>query len=326
MIRVAVDAMGGDHSPGVVVEGVSLLPPGEDVGILLVGDPDAIAACAPSDFPAEIIPATEVVEMCESPSVALKKKPNSSIAVCMRLVKEGRADAMVSMGNTGAVMAFALYLLQRIPGISRPAIAALIPSAKRPVLLLDVGANVDCKPNHLLQFGVMGSIYVEGVLGRENPRVGLLSIGSEAAKGNEVTLAARALFEAAPLNFGGHAEGNDVFSGEFDVVVCDGFVGNVVLKSGEGLAENIFGSFRHEIEKIESDSKDELRKVLHRAMMALDYSEYGGAPLLGMQGTCLVGHGRSSAKAICNAIRAARNASLHHVSDKIARTLEDIKR
>ncbi|MBE7559668.1 phosphate acyltransferase PlsX [bacterium] len=243
MVRIAVDAMGGDHSPAVVVEGIRLLPSGEDIAILLVGDPDAIAACDVAGLPVEVIPARDVVEMHESPSAALKKKPNSSIAVCMNLVKEGRADAAVSMGNTGAVMAFALFLLERVPGVSRPAIATVIPSPSKPTLLLDVGANVDCKPIHLAQFAVMGAIYMEEVLGRPNPTVGLLSIGSEASKGNETTIAARALLEGAPVNFAGHAEGNDIFAGAFDVVVCDGFVGNIVPSSAR--AWRTFSSGRH---------------------------------------------------------------------------------
>ena len=325
MVHVAVDAMGGDHSPAVVVEGIRMLAPDEEIGILLVGDPDAIGQYDLCGLPVEVVPAREVVEMHESPSAALKKKPNSSIAVCMNLVKEGRAQAAVSMGNTGAVMAFALFLLERVPGISRPAIATLIPSTQQPTLLLEVGANVDCKPIHLVQFAVMGSIYMQEVLGRKNPRVGLLTIGSEASKGNEVTIQARALLESAPIHFGGHAEGNDVFAGSFDVVVCDGFVGNVVLKFGEGLAENFFGAIHQQMNGVHAESQDDLRKVLRKVHAALDYSEYGGAPLLGLQGTCLVGHGRSSAKAIGNAIRFARNASLHDVSRKIADALQKLK-
>jgi phosphate acyltransferase len=325
LVRIAVDAMGGDHSPQVVVDGVNMLEQSEGIEVLLVGDPEAIDKCAPDGLRAEVVKSTQVVEGHDSPSFALKKKPDSSIAVGVNLVKQGRADGFVSMGNTGAVMASALFTWDRLPGISRPALTIMVPTHKQPTLLIDVGACVDCKPMQLVQFAIMGSVYAEEALGRTNPRVGLLSIGTEASKGNELVAETRPIMEAAPINFIGNVEGNQLSSGEVDVAVCDGFVGNSLLKFGEGLVETIFGFLFQYAKEEEIELDDHVKSMLWKSMARMDYTETGGAQLLGLQGACLIGHGRSSSKAVCNAIRTMANTTLHHVNDRIVQSLQKLE-
>lgn len=268
--------------------------------------------------------APEVVSMEDAPSVVLRKKRQSSIRLGMELQREGAVDAFVSAGNTGAVMAAALSTLGRIENISRPAIVTIFPTKKEPCLLLDVGANVDCKPRHLAQFAVMGHIYARDVLGREEPRIGLLSIGEERGKGNEVTVAAYRLLEESGLNFIGNVEGGDVLKGPADVIVSDGFVGNVVLKFGESFLDFLMEGVK---EQIRSSVVGRLgamlmRPALHAVRKRIDYQEYGGAPLLGVDGIVVIGHGGSSVKAYGNAIRVARLA----VERKLNRHIEDAVR
>jgi len=267
--------------------------------------------------------AEEVVGMSEQPHQALKKK-NSSIAVAARLVHEKAADAVVSPGNTGATMATCMVAWKRLPGISRPAIATLLPHPKRPCLLLDVGANVDCKGRHLLHFGIMGATYAQYVLYRRNPVVGLLSNGEEDCKGTEMVKEAGAFLRASTLTFGGNAEGRDLMRGTFDVVVCDGFVGNVVLKFGEGLAEFIMTNLKEEVRRslISKVGALTMLPALQRFKKQVDHAEYGGAPLLGLNGVCIICHGSSRAKAIRNAIRVASEQVSLKVNKHILEVLE----
>lgn len=317
--RIALDGMGGDFSPGSVVEGVRLLEDSFEGRLIIVGRRDEIEACGPLPKCAEIVQADDVVSMHEPPSLALRKKRNSSLAVAVGLVREQRADAVISAGNTGAFMGFSVTLLGRQEGIARPAIATLMPTMKDPCVVLDVGANVDCKPDFLLDFGVMGKVYAEKVLGRPQPRIGLLSIGEEEGKGNELTQAAKELLQNAPLNFVGNVEGRDIPLGAVDVVVCDGFVGNVILKFGEGLCEMIFRQLKAEDQSLDHPEKGNtpLGRAFRRLAAKTDYSEYGGAPLLGVNGICIVCHGKSSPKAIANAIRTAARSIEFGVKESI---------
>ena len=309
-MRIAVDAMGGDHAPGEIVKG-ALLAAQEGIGeIILVGDRAAIEKVwerPPHHLPVEIVHTDQSVSMEEAPALALRRKREASILLATRLVKEGRADAVVSAGSTGAQMAAALLVLGRCGKIQRPAIATPIPTLKGPKVLIDAGANVDCRPHNLYEFAHMGSLYADKILGIKNPRVGLLNVGSEPTKGNETTLAAYSLLKTAPLNFIGNVEGREVFSGEVDVIVCDGFVGNVLLKSGEGLAQAFFTMITQEIRKslMAQVGALLLLPTLKRLKKQVDYTEYGGAPLLGVKGISIVCHGSSNAQAIKNAIRTA---------------------
>lgn len=267
--------------------------------------------------------AEEVVGMSEQPHQALKKK-ESSIAVAAKLVFDKQADAVVSPGNTGATMATCMVAWKRLPGISRPAIATLLPHPKRPCLLLDVGANVDCKGRHLLHFAIMGSTYARYVLHRRNPRIGILSNGEEDCKGTEVVKEANAFLRASTLNFGGNAEGRDLMNGTFDVVVCDGFVGNVVLKFAEALAEFIMTNLKEEVRRNLVSKVGALTMIpaLQRFKKQVDHAEYGGAPLLGLNGVCIICHGSSRAKAIKNAIRVASEQVTLRVNHHILETLQ----
>ncbi len=313
-MRIAVDAMGCDHAPAAIVEGAVLSTECLDAEIRLVGDAAAIQAelarhRAP-DSRLSIEPARDVVAMHEAPTRALRQKPDSSLAVAVRLAAQGEADAVVSAGNTGAFMALATMGLRSIEGIERPAIAAVLPAATGQTVLIDAGANVCCKPRMLAQFGVMGSVYAQRVLGMEEPRVGLLNIGSEAVKGNETTKSAHALLESADLRFVGNVEGNDIFSGAVDVVVCDGFTGNVALKVAEGISALLVGMLRQELGNGARCRMGALLAgpALSRLRKRADYAEYGGALLLGVNGVCVIGHGRSGPKAIMNAIDVARRS------------------
>ena len=268
--------------------------------------------------------ASEVVEMDESPSTALRRKKDSSIRVGIDIVKRGEASAFVSAGNTGAVMATAMVILGNLPEVERPAIATVMPTLKGNCILLDVGANVDCKPRQLLEFAIMGNIYAKDILGKGKPRVGLLSIGEEETKGNELTKETyKALEEETSLIFAGMVEGRDLFSGNVDVVVCDGFTGNVALKFSEALAEMIGALLREEFSKTLASRLGYLlaRPAFERFRRRVDYSEYGGAPLLGVNGICIISHGRSTAKAIKNALRVAgecvHNRVLEHIREGV---------
>lgn len=311
-MKIAVDAMGGDFAPQEIVKGaVEAAKIYPQLGIILVGDPDKIkAAVLGGEMPANITihPASEVVEMDEHPASAVRKKKDSSIVVATRLVKEKEADAVVSAGSTGAQMAAALLGLGRIKGVERPAIATILPTLKSGKLMLDVGANPDASPEHLLQYGLMGSIYAEKILGIKNPRVGLLNIGAEETKGNQLTQAAYPLLKAAPINFVGNIEGRYVPYGQADVIVCEAFVGNVMLKMMEGLGSVLFEVIKEKITATTMRKlgaamvKPGLKEVAHM----LDYAEYGGAPLLGVNGISIICHGSSKARAITSAVRVAQ--------------------
>jgi len=311
-MKIALDAMGGDDAPAVTVRGALEAVDALGIHVILVGDEARIRAELGNriDDRISVRHASEVVGMEESPSVALRRKKDSSIRVAVNLVKGGEADAVVSAGNTGAAMATSLLFLGPSEGVDRPGIATVMPSAREPFVLIDAGATVDCKPIHLLQFGVMGDIYASMVLGRSKPKVGLLSIGEEASKGNELTKESFKLLSDSHLNFIGNVEGKDIFAGTVDVVVCDGFIGNVALKIGEGLVEAAVHMLRRELSH---SVLGKLGYVLLKAGLPefrkkLDYSEYGGAPLLGINGVCIISHGRSSSKAIRNAIAVAADA------------------
>jgi len=311
-MRIALDAMGGDFAPATNIDGaIEALNEYRDLSVILVGNETAIKAeldkkdCV--QLPISIRHASEVVEMEESPLMALRRKKDSSIRVAVNMVKAGEADAIISAGNSGVVMATALYVLGKLPGVERPAIAAIMPNLNDHFLLLDAGANVDCKPLHLYQFAVMGEAYARGILNIEKPRVGLLSIGEEDVKGNELTKEAFKLIKASNVNFIGNIEGQDMFSGEADVVVCDGFVGNIALKVSEGLAETIVEMLKREFrEKAQGEGDASVLKDVFKSFVKrTDYSEYGGAPLLGIGNPCIISHGRSTSKAIKNAIKVA---------------------
>ncbi|MBM3315558.1 phosphate acyltransferase PlsX, partial [candidate division WOR-3 bacterium] len=312
-MRVALDAMGSDAAPQVEMEGVELalreLP---DLQVALVGRPRIVEESKGrySDR-VEIIPAPDAVGMHEPPNEALKRRRNSSIAVCMDMHSQGKVDAVVSAGNTGAVMAFAVTRLGLIADIRRPALAVLFPRIKGSAVVIDVGANVDTKPFQLLQFAAMGATAASFFFRKANPSVGLLSIGHEDTKGNELTIAAHALLKASSLNFVGNVEGSHLVNGNVDVVVCDGFVGNTLLKYGEGLAETLRELLA---EYFESETKYRLRRwvsrpVLREFISRMDYQEHGGALMLGVKGAVVVGHGRSSPRAIMNALRTASQAA-----------------
>lgn len=323
--RIAIDAMGGDHAPAEIVAGALRAHEELDAEVILVGDPDQITTELKrhtSSQPMEIVPAEGVVEMEEEPLVALRRKPNASINVAMQLVKENRADAVVSAGHSGAAMAAALLRLGRLKGIERPAIAAVFPTlmAGKSVLILDVGANVDCRPQFLEQFAVMGSIYSQYVMGTEEPKVGLLNIGEESTKGNDVAIRAHQLLSENPhISFIGNAEGRDVLSGRFDVVVCDGFVGNVLLKFAEAVGDVLLQILRQELPRGMHGKLGTtlLKPNLRRIRQRIDHAEHGGALLLGVDGICIIGHGSSQAPTVFNAVRLAKEAVDHTVLDRI---------
>jgi glycerol-3-phosphate acyltransferase PlsX len=305
-MRIALDAMGTDSYPDVEVQGAvqALCEIPGDFRIVLVGDRQCIEASLETvaDYPRErleIVHATQRIEQCDPPAAAVRRKLDSSIAVGLRLHKEGGADAFVSAGSTGAVMAASLFILRPLPGVARPPIATLFPTATDPVVLLDSGANVDCKPMHLLQFAYLGSIYAREVLERAKPRVGLLNIGEEPEKGDELAVAAHHLLAQSSLNFIGNIEGRDIITGCSDVVVTDGFVGNVLLKFYESLSGPVSDLIRREM------LRSGVQLDLERILRPLDYAEYGGAPLLGVDGISIICHGGSSPQAIKNAIQIA---------------------
>ena len=312
-MKIALDAMGGDDAPASIVAGAVQAAKAYGIEIILVGNESAVrreVAChGGQDLPLSIVHAPQIVAMHESPSSVVRKKRNSSIWMAVDLVKQGKASAVISAGNTGATMATALFLLGPLRGVERPAIMTVLPTLKGVSLLLDVGANVDCKPHHLLQFAVMGHVYAERILGKPKPRIGLLSIGEEDTKGNEQTKEAFKMLKESPFNFIGNVEGRDVYLGSADVVVCDGFVGNIALKISEGLADTLLKLLKREISK---SLLGKLGYLLLRPSLAnfqrrIDYAEYGGAPLLGVNGVCIICHGRSSARAIKNAIKVSKD-------------------
>lgn len=315
MIRVALDAMGGDHAPRETVAGAVAAARAYGVEVALVGQTAAIEAelarHQTAGLALPVVEAPELIGMDEHAANAARRKPNSSIHVALRQVKDGQAVGMVSAGNSGAVMAAALFVLGRVPGIERPAIGTVLPTAAGRTLLIDAGANTDPKPGQLVQFGQMGAIYAERVLGIAGPRVGLLSNGEEAGKGNELVLATHPLLAASGLNFIGNVEGRDIPAGAVDVVVTDGFTGNVALKVSEGVSSLLFGLLRQELRGslVTKALAAGLRPAFRRVGARLDYREVGGAPLLGVEGITIIAHGRSDALAIQNAIRVAKEAA-----------------
>lgn len=331
-MRAAVDVMGGDRAPAAILKGCWEAAPLLDANdrILLVGDEAVIRAGLDASGldPArkelyQVVHAPEVIAMDDSPVEAIRAKPNSSIAVMCKLAAKGEADAVISAGNTGACVAAAQLRMRTLPGVSRPGIAVILPTFHGPVVICDVGANISPKPKHLQQYAIMAGVYGRAVCGIENPRVGLLSIGEEDAKGTTIVKDARKLMRDEPLiNFVGNVEGRDIFKGIVDVAVCDGFVGNVVLKLVEGMAEGLFQTIVSEVQEADPNLLDQLKHVLRKLHQKHDWQEHGGAPLLGVNGYCLICHGRSEAKAIKNAIRVAKQLVASGVNEQIVRQIE----
>ena len=309
MPRIAIDAMGGDHAPDAIIGGALIAARRQGFGLLLVGARDVIEAALTRHPGADavdlrILHAPDRIEMAESASVALRRKPLASIRVAAEAVRNGEAAALFSAGHTGAAVMAAHAAFGRLPGVDRPALATIIPTRRNPAVLLDSGATVECRPQHLVQFAVMGSAYARIALGCESPRVGLLSVGEEESKGNELTREAHQLLKSAPVRFVGNVEGRDVYSGEADVIVCDGFTGNITLKISEGLVETVERLLHEELSATVGTRVGYLlsREAFRRFRKRVDYAEYGGAPLIGLDGLCVIGHGRSSAKAVRSAV------------------------
>jgi len=328
MITIAVDAMGGDHAPRPEVEGAVVAAREFGVRILLAGlAPELkreLAKHAHRGLPIEIVPASEVITMHDSPSQAFRKKKDSSAHVAAKLVRGGLADGFISAGNTGAVMAVARFGLGTLPSVDRPALAAPFPTARGGTsVLVDVGANVDSKPAHLVQFAVMGEIYYRAIFGTRRPKVALLSIGEEEMKGNELTREAHIRLKHSALNFVGNVEGREIFGGAVDVIVCDGFIGNVALKISEGVAQHIAGLLKDALQSTLSSQVGYVlsKKAYRNFRKKIDYSEYGGAPLLGVKGVTVIGHGSSNAHAIKNAIRVAMELVRGGVNERIEQEL-----
>lgn len=324
---IALDAMGGDFAPVSTVEGALLAAKESKHKILLVGPEKLIAEellkhqkrFNLTSLDIEIINATEVIGMDEHPAKAVRQKKDSSLSVCAKLVAAGKADACVSLGNSGAAMAAALFYMKRIDGVLRPAISTTFPTSDGYCIIADAGANVDCKPEHLLQFAIMADLFCEKVFGIEKPKIGLVSIGEEPTKGNELSLATYEMLEKADMNFIGNIEGRDIPKGKADVVVCDGFTGNIILKFGEGLAEMMLKLVKKGFKKhpIAWASLPFLWTALRDLRKKVDYSESGGAPLLGVDGVCIIGHGSSNGKAVKNAILAGARAAEHDLTNEI---------
>jgi len=320
--------MGGDHGPAVVVEGAVAAAREFGASVILVGDKAAIerevVRLDAHALAVEIRHASQVVGMAESPSHALRRKRDSSLRVAAELVKEGRAAAFISAGNTGAAMAISMFVIGVLPGVDRPAIAAVLPNLKKFTILIDAGANVDPKPWHLLQFAVMGHVYARDILGLDSPRVGLLSVGEEEGKGNELTKEAYELLKESSLNFAGNVEGRDIYNGTCDVVVTDGFTGNVALKISESLAEMLGSMIREELLR-DLRSKVGAKLALPafaRFRRRIDYTEMGGAPLLGIDGAAIICHGASPVKAIKNAVRVAQEWAQAGLNEHIKAAIE----
>jgi len=329
-MRIAIDAMGGDNAPEEIVSGalesIELLS--EDDELILVGPTEVIEPLLPSQKSREgalsLVNAPDVIGMNEIPVESLRKKPKSSISVMTKMAKLGRADAVISAGNTGACVAACQMRMRNLDGVIRPGIAVVFPTFEGPVTICDVGANIACKPINLYQYAVMSSLFSRYLLGISEPRVGLMSIGSEDAKGNEVVKKTRELMKSDPnLNFIGNIEGRDIFKGTCDVAVCEGFVGNVILKLTEGLIYGLFKAIKHELlqEKLRLAMK--FKPVMKRIYRKYDYNEYGGAPLLGVNGTALICHGSSQSRTIRNAIMASKKYYTERINDKIVEYLAE---
>jgi len=322
-MKIAVDAMGGDNAPAEIVAGAVEAAREYNIHVILVGYRERIEhelkKYQIKNLPIYIQHASEVVGMNDSPSKALRRKKNSSLKVAIDLVRDGRAQGVISAGNSGAAMALAMFTLKKLENIDRPAIVTNLPTVKGSTVILDVGGNVDCKPLHLAQFAVMGSVYATYILSKSVPRVGLLSNGEESSKGNELTRETDALLKNSSLNYVGYIEGGDIFPGDIDVIVCDGFVGNIVLKTSEGLALAMTQILKNELSANLKNRIGALlsRDALRRLKTKIDYKEYGGAPLLGVNGNCFICHGSSCRKAIKNAIRFSAEFAKQRVNDHL---------
>lgn len=326
-MKIVVDAMGGDRAPQAIIEGCADAVKELGVNLILVGDSSAISKeLSKYEFDRskiEVIHTTEIITNNEHPAMAVRKKKDSSIVVGLKLVKDGKADAFISAGSTGAVLTGAALIVGRIKGIDRPAIAPVVPGKNGAFMIIDVGANADAKPKNIVQFAIMGSVYFEQVLKKQNPKVGLVNIGAEEAKGNELTKATYPELKKAGINFAGNIEPRDIPQGDVEVVVCDGFTGNTVLKTFEGSAAMIFDSLKEEIMKSTVSKLGALilKPVFGRLKKRFDYTEYGGAVFLGVNGCVVKAHGSSNGKAIKNAINQAymfvQNGVLSQIKDKI---------
>jgi phosphate acyltransferase len=318
-MRIAVDAMGGDHAPAEIVKGASLAATEYGLDISLVGIPSIVHPLLDRHPRMQLVPCTQSIEMHEHPAQAVRSKPDSSMAVCARMVKEGRADGWMSAGNSGAIMASALLIQGRIKGVERPALGSIIPTQKGFAYFLDVGANVDSKPEYMTQFAAMGAVYAREMLGRAEPRVALLSNGEEEGKGDERVRETTRRLKGSLPGFIGNVEPKDIYSARADVVVADGFVGNVAIKMAEATADFLFRTLRDEIPKTLQGKVGGLliRHGIREIRARIDWREFGGAPLLGIDGVAVVAHGRSDARAVKNAIRVARDAVQNQLVGKI---------
>ncbi|MFN3869885.1 MAG: phosphate acyltransferase PlsX [Aquificaceae bacterium] len=328
MTRIAVDCMGGDYAPEEIVKGCILAYKELGIESLLVGDEKKIRDILKREgFNKElqIVHAPENIQMNEAPSNVLKRK-NSSLYLAGKLVREGLADGLVSAGNTGAVLTVGKFIIGSIEELERPAIGVALPNPKGKTVLLDVGANVDCKPRHLLHFAVIGHTYAEEILNIKNPRVGILSIGEEEGKGNELVKETYPLLKASRLNFKGNAEGRDIYAGTFDVIVCDGFVGNVILKASESLGFAVIQMIKEEVQKsfLAKIGALLMKPALNNFKKKADFAEYGGIPLLGAKKPVIITHGRANAKAIKNAIRVANEFLTHHFNERLSENLKKL--
>lgn len=324
--HIAVDAMGGDYAPEEVVFGaLDAAQKWPELGILLVGDQEQVEKLLDSHSGGArpenigVVHAPSVITMEDAPIDAIRRKPDSSIILSAQLVRRGDAAALVSAGNTGACVAVATLSLGLLEGVKRAGIAVPMPTTSGWSVLIDVGANIACKPTHLLQYGAMGTVYSKNIFGFDSPRVGLLNVGTEDAKGNELVKLTRALFQKSKLNFVGSIEGQDIFKGDCNVIVCDGFVGNLILKAVEGAAEVMMMLLAQSVEKTAAAEGGVRWPIDPVAVLRekMDYAEYGGAPLLGLNGVCIICHGRSRRRAICNAIRLAADIARREVNNQI---------
>ncbi len=330
MIKIAVDSMGSDSSPLSEIEGTIQAAKAYGVHAILVGKESVLLPilkeAGANKLSIEIRNATQVVTMDELPTVALRRKRDSSIRVAADLVREGVASGLVSAGNTGAVMAISKMVFGAVPGVDRPALATILPTLEGHAVLLDVGANVACKPHHLVQFAVMGHLFSKKIIGISSPRVGLMSVGEEESKGNELTKEVHKSLKQLRLNFIGNVEGRDIYNGRADVIVCDGFTGNVALKTSEGLIEAVLKLLKDELSRNLQAKLGALlsQQSFKRLKKRLDYSEYGGAPLIGLRGVSIICHGRSSSNAIKNAIRVAKEFAENQVNAKLEAELSQL--
>jgi glycerol-3-phosphate acyltransferase PlsX len=330
-MRIAIDAMGGDDAPASVISGALVAARHLQLALLLVGERGAIEReltrhPGSTSLDIQILDAAQRIEMEEAAAIALRQKPGASIRVAADAVRDGKASALFSAGHTGASLMAAHAAFGRLPGVDRPALATIIPTRLRPAVLLDSGANVECRAHHLVQFAVMGVAYARVALDCAEPRVGLLSIGEEETKGNDLTREAHQLLKQAPIRFAGNIDGRHVYSGQADVIVCDGFTGNVTLKISEGLVDTVDELLRQELSSTFGTRMGYLlsRQAYRRFRKRLDYSEYGGAPLVGLNGLCIVGHGRSSPKAVRNAVAMAARFVNVRLVEKLAREIHTV--